>query len=180
MKWPSLPGSRHQLDLVAGLSDGILTALTLGAGHMFPGHPPMSLSLAVRIGLAGAISGAFIFMVAHYAELRGALVEAERQLNLARHGRFATTRLGRAAFIEAVIGALIASACTFCGALLPLLVGVCVPQIRWLSIVVALLALGLLGYLLALTVYGHPLRWVAAVMVGGVALAYVGMQLGIA
>jgi predicted membrane protein (TIGR00267 family) len=180
MKRGLLASSRHQLDLVAGLSDGVLTALTLGAGHMFPGHPPMSLSLALRIATAGAISGAFIFMVAHYAELRSGLIEAERQLNLTSRGRFATTQLGRAAFSEAVVGALLASICTFCGALLPLLVGVFVPQMRWLSIVVALLALGLLGYLLALTVYGHPLRWVAALIVGGIALAFVGMQLGVA
>lgn len=146
---------------------------------MLPGHAPMGLGLALRVGAAAAISGAFIFMVAHYAELRGELVEAERQLNLTAHGRFATTLLGRAAFNEAVVGALIASICTFCGALLPLLVGVFVPQVRWLAIVVALLALGLLGYFLAWAVYGHPLRWMIALVVGGIVLAFVGMQLDI-
>jgi predicted membrane protein (TIGR00267 family) len=180
MKWTSLTGSHHQLDLVAGLSDGILTALTLGAGHLLPGHPPMGLALALRIATAGAISGAFIFMVAHYAELRSALVEAERQLNLASHGRFATTQLGRAALIEAVAGALIASACTFCGALLPLLVGAFVPQLRWLSVMVALVALGVLGHFLARTTYGRPLHWVLALIIGGAVLALVGMQLEIA
>lgn len=180
MKWPTLSIARHQLDLVAGLSDGILTALTLAAGHMLPGRPPMSLSLAVRIGLAGAISGAFIFMVAHYAELRGALVQAERELNISSHGHFAATRLGRSALVESAIGALIASTCSFCGALLPLTVGVYTPGIRWLSIAVALLALAILGYLLAVTVYGSRLRWVITLVLGGAILAWVGMQLEIA
>lgn len=175
----TLFGPRYRLDLVAGLSDGILTALVLGAGHMLSGHASMGLGLALRVGTAAAISGAFVFLVAHYAELRGKLVEAERQLNLMAHGRFATTRLGRAAFIEAMVGALIASICTFSGALLPLLVGVYVPQVRWLAIVVALLALGLLGYFLARTVYGHPLYWMIALVGGGVMLTLIGLQLDI-
>ncbi len=177
--WAVLFGPHYRLDLVAGLSDGILTALILGAGHMLPGHPPMGLGLALRVGTAAAVSSAFVFLVAHYAELRGKLVEAERQLNLTKPGQFATTRLGRAALVEAMIGALIASLSTFFGALLPLLVGVFVPQVRWLAIVVALLVLGLLGYFLARMVYGHPLYWMIALAVGGLFLAFLGVQLDI-
>jgi predicted membrane protein (TIGR00267 family) len=172
-------GARHRLDVVAGFSDGILTALTLGAGHMLSSHTAMSLSLALRVGAAAAVSGAFIFMVAHYAELRGELVEAERQLNLTARGRLATSQLGRSALLEATIAALIASVCTFLGAMLPLLVGVFFPDIRWLSIVVALVALTLLGYLLARVVYGHPLRWCGVLVLGGITLAFIGMRLDI-
>jgi len=177
--WAALFGPHYRLDLVAGLSDGILTALVLGAGHMLPGRLPMDPGLALRVGTAAAVSSAFVFLVAHYAELRGKLVEAERQLNLTKHGQFATTRLGRAALIEAMVGALIASLSTFCGALLPLLVGAFMPQVRWLAIVVALLALGLLGYFLARMVYGHPLYWMIALTVGGILLALLGMRLNI-
>ena len=172
--------ARHRLDLVAGLSDGILTALTLGAGHMLPGSAPMGVSLALRVACAAAVSGAFIFFVAHYAERRGELVEAERQLNLTSHGRLATSRLGRAAMREAVVQAAIASGCTFCGALLPLMASALIPQPRWPGALVALLALCLLGYFLARTVYGHILRWMLGLVLGGVVLALLGVWLDIA
>lgn len=171
---------RRRLDLVAGLSDGILTALTLGAGHMLPGSTPMSVSLALRVACAGAVSGAFVFFVAHYAERRGELVEAERQLNLTSHGRLATSRLGRAAIAEAAIQAAIASGCAFCGASLPLLVSALIPQPRWLGVLVALMALCLLGYFLARTVYGHTWRWMVGLLLGGVALTLLGVWLDIA
>ena len=172
--------ARRRLDLVAGLSDGILTALTLGAGHMLPGSSPMSVSLALRVACAGAVSGAFVFFVAHYAERRGELVEAERQLNLTSHGRLATSRLGRAAIKEAAIQAAIASGCSFCGASLPLLVSALIPQPRWLGVLVALMVLCLLGYFLAHTVYGHALRWMAGLLLGGIALTLLGVWLDIA
>ena len=176
----ALFGARHRLDLVAGLSDGILTALTLGAGHMLPGSTPMSVSLGLRVACAGAVSGAFVFFVAHYAERRGELVEAERQLNLTSHGRLATSRLGRAAVWEAAIQAAIASICTFCGALVPLLVSALIQQPRWLGALVALIALCLLGYFLARTVYGHALSWMAGLVLGGVTLTLLGVWLDIA
>lgn len=172
--------ARHRLDLVAGLSDGMLTALTLGAGHILPTNAPTSIGLAFRVSCAAAVSGAFIFFVAHYAERRGELVEAERQLNLTSHGQLATSRLGRAAMREAAIQAAIASGCTFLGALLPLMVSALIPQPRWLGAAVALVALCLLGYFLARTVYGHPLRWMVGLVLGGVALALLGIWLDIA
>jgi predicted membrane protein (TIGR00267 family) len=176
----SLVDARHRLDLVAGLSDGMLTALTLGAGHMLPASTPVSPGLALRVACAAALSGAFVFFVAHYAERRGELVEAERQLNLTSHGQLATSRLGRAVMREAAIQAAIASGCTFCGALLPLVVGTWIQQPRWLGAVVALAALCLLGYFLARTVYGSPFRWMTGLVLGGVALTLMGAWLDIA
>lgn len=176
----SLFDARHRLDLVAGLSDGILTALTLGAGHLRPGSEPMEPGLALRVAVAAALSGAFIFFVAHYAEQRGELAEAERQLNLTSHGPLATSNLGRAALYEAMGQSAIASGCTFCGALLPLLLSAWLPRPRWLGAAVALAALCLLGYFLARAVYGHPARWMASLVAGGVALAALGAWLDIA
>ena len=172
--------ARHRLDLVAGLSDGILTALTLGAGHMLPTSAPMSIGLALRVACAAAVSGAFVFFVAHYAERRGELVDAERQLNLTSHGRLATSRLGRAAMWEAATQAAIASGCTFCGALLPLMVSALILRPRWLGALVALMALCLLGYFLARTVYGHPSRWMLGLVLGGAGLGLMGVWLDIA
>ena len=170
----------HQLDLVAGVSDGILTALVLGAGHMIAGRTPVTWWLALRVSMAAAISGLFIFGVAHYAELRSELLEAERQLNLTQHGRLAATRLGRAAFFDALAGAVVAGISTFAGALMPLSVAVIAPRTAGLSIGAALAALAVLGYLLARTVYGRPLRWVLALILGGAVLAYAGAKMDIA
>ena len=97
-----------RLNLIAGLVDGILTVLTLGAGHVLPGTRPMSLALGLRVAVAGSVSGAFIFLVAHYADLRGEFIEAERQLNLRSHGQLAASQLGKSAFREATAKALAA------------------------------------------------------------------------
>lgn len=174
-----LTGPQHRLDLVAGWCDGILTALTLASGKLLEANIPIDFSLALRVATAAAVSGGFILFVAHYAELRGELVEAERQLNLMSRGRFATTRLGRAVLREAVLGSLIAGICSFCGALLPLMVGALLPDQSWCAIAVALVTLALLGGVLGKVVYGSPLRWSVALLLSGMLLAYVGLQLDI-
>ena len=170
----------YRLDLVAGLVDGILTALTLGAGHMLSDATPATPGLALRVASAAAVSGALVFLVAHYADLRGELVEAERQLNLARHGRFATSRLGRAVLRESLAKAATASACTFAGALLPMLVGAIGGLPRWTPIAVSIVALCLLGGLLARAVFGRPVYWMLALGAAGGVLAWLGAQLKIA
>lgn len=179
MDRPGFSGQAYRLDLVAGLTDGILTALTLSAGHMLLSGSQITVGLAFRIACAAAISGAFIFLVAHYADLRGELVEAERQLNLTTHGRLAASHLGRAAFFGAATKAMIASACTFVGALLPMLVGAFIARPRWLPMVVSIIALSLLGFFVARSVWGRPWRWVLALALAGVVLTYIGAKLKI-
>jgi predicted membrane protein (TIGR00267 family) len=168
---------KHRLDLVAGCCDGILTALTLAAGRLIDADAVMGIGLALRVAAAAAVSSAFMFFVAHYAQLRSELFEAERQLNLTTHGRLVRSRLGRSIVLDSVTGALAASICSFCGALLPLIVGVLMPIARWLAIATALVALAVLGWGLALTVHGRPLRWAGGLVLGGGALAYIGMRL---
>ncbi|MEX1827316.1 hypothetical protein [Luteibacter sp. CQ10] len=169
-----------RLDLVAGLVDGILTALTLGAGHLLPGAESMTLVLGLRVAIAAAISGAFIFLVAHYADLRGEFIEAERQLNMLSHGHLAASQLGKSAFREALAKAFAASCATFIGALLPVAISVAVPQWQPMPLVVALGALAGLGGWLAHTVHGRPVRWVVALVLVGALLAAVGASLHIA
>lgn len=169
-----------RLDLVAGLVDGILTALTLGAGHLLPDAPPMNLALALRVAVASAVSGAFIFLVAHYADLRSEFIEAERQLNLLAHGQLAASQLGKAAFREAAAKALAACGATFVGALLPMSVAVVVPSWRSAPLVVSLLALAALGVWLSHTVHGRPIRWIVALVLVGSLLSALGAFLHIA
>lgn len=180
MSRPGGRGGTYRLDLVAGLVDGILTALTLGASHMLSAAVPATPGLALRVAGATAVSGAFVFLVAHYADLRGELIEAERQLNLAAHGRFATSRLGRAVLREAIAKAVIASLCTFAGALLPMLVGTIGGLPHWTPIAVSIIALCVLGGLLARGVFGRPAYWMLALGAAGGVLAWLGTQLKIA
>jgi predicted membrane protein (TIGR00267 family) len=168
----------RRVSCVAGLCDGILSALTLAAGPLLGGRV-MSVNLAFRVAFAALAAGAFMFFVANYAELRGELVHAERQLNLTSRGRFATTRLGTTVLQDAAIAAVIASVSTFVGALFPLLVSAYFPRPVWLSIAVAVVALGLLGIGLAEAIVGSPIRWGAALVLGGVCVCLIGLKLHI-
>jgi predicted membrane protein (TIGR00267 family) len=175
--WLSQP--EHRLDLVAGLSDGILTALILSAGKLLNSDEAVSVGLALRVATVATLTGGFVFFVAHYADLRSELVRAERQLNLLSHGRFASTRLGRAALHDAFASALIVSTCSFLGALIPLMASVLVPRPTWVGIAIAIGTLALLGIFLAKVVYGSPVRW-ALVLVGvGALLSFIGVRLEI-
>lgn len=175
---PGLP-AKNRLDLVAGLCDGILTALILAGGSLIYPEVPMGLGLSFRVAVAAAASGAFIFFVAHYAELRSELAHAERQLNLLSPGRFAATRLGRAVLREAFFGAMIASICTFIGALIPLSAGRLAAGLPWLGGAVALAALALLGFFLGRAVHGNPIRWALGLILAGVLVAAIGLELRI-
>jgi predicted membrane protein (TIGR00267 family) len=176
-----MPGllAKNRLDFVAGLSDGILTALILAGGSLVHAGSAMSLGLALRVATAAAVAGAFIFFAAHYADLRSELVQAERQLNLRSHGRFATTQLGKAVLRESVVSALIDSVCTFIGALIPLSASMIPYAPAWLGAAVAIAALALLGVLLGKAVYGSPLRWALGLAVAGGCVGYIGMKLRI-
>jgi hypothetical protein len=151
--------SGYRFALVVGLTDGILTALTLASGRLFASTERLTLGLALRIALASSVSGVFIFFTAEYSRLRGQLVHAGRQLNLAAHGHLATTQLGKAIQRDAISAALLSSTCNFLGAILPLLLGVAFPVLRWLPVAAAVAILGILGAVLAHTVYGNALRW---------------------
>jgi VIT1/CCC1 family predicted Fe2+/Mn2+ transporter len=168
----------RRLSCVAGLCDGILSALTLAAGPLLGGRA-MSISLAFRVAFGALAAGAFMFFVAHYAELRGELIHAERQLNLTSRGHFATTRLGTVVLCDAAIAAVIASVSTFVGALFPLLVSAFFPRPVWLSIAVAIAALGFLGMGLAKSIVGSRIRWGAALVLGGVSVCLIGLKLHI-
>jgi len=174
-----LSQTEHRLDLVAGLCDGILTALILAAGKLLTGGDSVTVSLALRVAAAATLTGGFAFFVARYADLRSELVRAERQLNLMSHGRFASTRLGRAVLRDAWLGALIISICSFFGAMLPLMISAILPRPTWLGVAVAIGTLALLGIFLAKAVYGSPARWALVLAIAGALLSLIGVKLEI-
>lgn len=164
---------------VIGVTDGILTALTLASGHFASGTRP-GMGLSLRIAAGSALCGIFVFYTAEYARLRRRLVDAEKQLNLWNRGHFATTRLGHRVRIEAVFSAVVSSSANFLGALLPLWCGTLLPGPAVLAILPSILALGVLGFVLAMTIHGNRLYWTSALMISGLLLAYVGTWLNIA
>jgi predicted membrane protein (TIGR00267 family) len=174
-----LVSSRTRLDVTAGLVDGILNALTLAAGHLVKSGGGATLDLALRVGAATGLTTVFVFFVAHYAELRAELVQAEKELNLTYHGHLAASRLGRRAIQEAVTGALVAAGCGLVGSLVPLMLCALLPGngIAGLSVTIGLL--GMLGAVLARSFHGSSLFWASAVMVGGAILTYVGIKIDI-
>lgn len=165
--------------IVVGLTDGILTALTLASGHLMTGTKP-TIELSFRIALGSAICGVFVFFTAEYARLRGELIHAERQLNLSSRGQFVTSQLGRQVRADAFASAFISSSANFLGALFPLCVGSFLPGPALLAVVPSIVALGLLGMSLAHIVRGSATIWIAALVASGIALSIIGVWLHIA
>jgi predicted membrane protein (TIGR00267 family) len=170
---------RHEniFALVIGLTDGILTALTLASGKAFNSTEPITISLALRISAASSLSGVFVFFTAEYMRQRGELVHAERQLSLTSH--LAATQLGRAALRDTLWGAAISSVSNLLGALLPLMAGALFPRLSWLTIAAGLLALSVLGVAAARSTYGNPVLWAIALVFAGGFLTIAGLQLRI-
>jgi predicted membrane protein (TIGR00267 family) len=167
---------RNRLDIVAGVVDGILNGLTLAAGKLLHGGGA-SWMLVLKVGAATGFTTFFVFFLAHYAQARTDLVRAERELNLLKHGRLATTRLGQQVLAESLFGASIAAVCGLLGSFAPLLLAMALPPV--IGIALTLILLAVLGAMLARTFYGSPWIWAVTVAVGGVALTYVGIKLDI-
>jgi len=175
--WIAQP--RTRLDVVAGVVDGILNALTLAAGRLLKAGDA-DLSLAARVAAATALTTLFVFFMAHYAELRAELTRAERELNLTSHGQLAASRLGSRAIRSALAGGCLAAACGMAGSFASLMLCAYLPGPRGLGILVTIGALGALGAMLAKSVRGSPLIWAAGVMFGGGMLTALGLWLNIA
>jgi hypothetical protein len=158
---------------VIGVTDGILTALTLAGGRIFERSQPITLGLAFRISGAASLSGVFVFFTAEYIRLRGELARSERQLNLTSGGRLAATRLGRAVLLDTVASAIVSSVCNFLGALIPLIAGTVA---SWLAVVVALSFLGALGLGAARAVHGSSAVWALALVLAGGILTVAGIK----
>jgi predicted membrane protein (TIGR00267 family) len=165
---------------ILGLVDGILNTLTLASASILHHGERVSIGLTLRVGAFALATAAFVLFVAQYAESRTELVREARQLNLLKHGRLAETRLGHAVLVDAFADATVASIASFLGAVLPLLAAFEFPAHSWLAVVVALLLLVALGFVVARIIHASPLRWVAALALGGIVLTAVGLQLRIA
>lgn len=172
-------GKKILLPVTMGLTDGILTALTLTANSLISNQPRISMFLALRVAGVAFFSGAFVYFVTKYAEFRQELVHAERQLSLLEHGKLALGHLGRSAMREAGFATMISSGSAFLGCLGPLLVATAFPRYPWSSVVASLFALVLLGVGLGRVLYGNVLRWALTLLVAGALLTVIGIELDI-
>lgn len=177
LRW--LFSTRNRLDIVAGLIDGVLNALTLAAARLYSGSGQISFALVVKVGAATAFTTIFVFFVAHYAQLRAELVHSARELNLTSRGHLAATKLGRQIAFESFIGAVIAAVCGLFGASVPLVLRAALPAPPAVSLGLTIALLGILGISLARGVSGSPWLWALSLMLGGIAITALGIKLDI-
>jgi predicted membrane protein (TIGR00267 family) len=169
---------RFILPIALGLADGILNALTLASASLFGSASHVSVSLAWRIAVAALVTAGFSVFVAAYAEARGELRHASRQL-LHTEDALAKTRLGRRAIQDAVLQATAASVSSAIGALVPLLLAAVLPGPAWIAAVIAIVCLGLLGVGLAHNVLANPVIWSISLVVGGICVTTIGIWIKI-
>ena len=165
--------------IVVGLTDGIITALIFTAGKILHVGGNIGPGLAIRIAVGVALPSVFTFYVAEYSRLRRELVHASRELNLSSPVHLINSQLGWIIIRKALVVTLVGTVAGFAGALLPLFVSVITPGSTWLPIAAAILALGAFGVGLAISVYGKPVYWMAALVVAGVLVTIVGRGLHI-
>jgi VIT1/CCC1 family predicted Fe2+/Mn2+ transporter len=168
-----LARAEHRAPFVLGISDGLLNALLL-SGHALIDNEQIGIGLALRVATFAAVSGAFAFFIAIYAEARLDLVERGRQLNLERRSSLATTALGRQALTRVVGQTAVASVCGFLGALIPMIAAIRSPL---LALVLALVALGVTGAGIARATASNVILWVVGLTIGGIVMAALGIAL---
>ncbi|MGQ4511534.1 hypothetical protein [Streptomyces sp. DW26H14] len=171
---------RTRLPLVLGLTDGLLNALTLAGASLIGSGASIGYLLAVRVSVVALVTAAFSVFVSDYAERRGQLVRASRELNLTTRGQLATTRLGRLALHRSLGAMAVACAASFIGALVPLLAGAVLPSVSWCVVVLAIAALAGLGAALGRVVGGRMAVWAVTMGAGGVVVTAIGVWLHIA
>ena len=160
--------------VITGLVEGMLTALTLVAGKMLRPGESITGDLALRIGLAAGFPTVVVFFAAEYARQRQELLHMAHQLNLTRRERLADGKLGRQAWRESSVSALVAGLCSFGGAVVPLAIASVIPGSGWPAIVVTVGCLGGLGAGVGYTAASCKLCWGIALMVAGGLLAALG------
>ena len=173
------PGGRIVLPVALGLADGVLNALTLASASLLGSGVHVTAGLAIRISIAALVTAGFSVFVGTYAEERGGLRHAARQVNLSNEGALVDTQLGQLAARRAVTQAALASGASMLGALVPLLIAAVVPGPGWIAAIIAVGTLGVLGVGLASTVVANRLAWAVSLIAGGIAVTAVGLWISI-
>lgn len=163
--------------VITGLAEGILTAMILAAGRILEPSGAATAGLAVRVGLVAGLPEAVVFFAAEYSRQQGDLARMERQLNLPPRRQLAAGRLGRQALEQSLSAACVASACSFVGAAVPLVLASVIPGSGWVSLLAAATCLALLGYGIAYTLSGCRVCWALVLALAGGVLSVLGVYL---
>lgn len=163
--------------MVAGLVDGMLTALTLACDHFLHPGGGMSVSLACRVALAAGLPSVIVVFSAGYARQRQEILRMAYQLNLDARRQLLQSNLGRQALHGSVIAALTSGAYSFLGALLPLLAAEVLGTSAWSSVGLIILLLGALGAVIGRLTASSQTGWALALMLAGSGLAWLGIHL---
>jgi predicted membrane protein (TIGR00267 family) len=170
--------SRVLFNVALGLIDGLLTALVLTAGVLLHSTTGIGMSQALRVSIAAALSGLFTVFVSDYARLRGELSHAARELNLASVRSLLASRLSGKVRAQAAFGALITTACSFLGAMIPL-ASAAVWRVPAAAFVAASISLVSIGLVLGRIVAGRSLVWAALLLAGGGLITLAGIWLDV-
>jgi VIT1/CCC1 family predicted Fe2+/Mn2+ transporter len=170
---------REAFAAVLGLTDGVLTVLTLAAGRMIHAQSGLPFSLAMRVAAASSLAGGVVFFTAEVARRNQELVHAERELNLVARGRLATTRLGHFVLTESSRAALTVIGSNFLGALSPLIASLIWKRFVLGPLCLSIISLGVLGGVIARATYRNSVLWASGLMLAGAVLAALGIWLRI-
>jgi VIT1/CCC1 family predicted Fe2+/Mn2+ transporter len=133
---------------------------------------------ALRVSIAGALSGLFTVLVSDYARLRGELSYAARELNLQSVRPLLASSLSSKVRTQAVISALITTACSFLGSMIPL-VSAAVWRVPPAAFVAASTSLVIIGFVLGRILGGRSLVWAVLLLFGGGLITLAGIWLDV-
>ena len=125
--------------------DGIVTALIVCTGKISEVENKFGINLAIRVSIGALITGGFVFFVAKYAELRGALAQAEKELCLTSSGKLVTTALGKKIIRASIGDAILCGVSIFVGTFFILLIAVVDFYPPWITFVASIVTLGISG-----------------------------------
>jgi hypothetical protein len=170
--------ARWLFNVALGLTDGLLTALVLTAGTLVGGAVRVSIDQAVRVSSAAALSGLFTVLVSDFVRLRVELSHAAQELNLTSVRPLLASRLGTKVRMQALAAALVTTACSFGGAMIPLASAALI-RVGWAGPAAAGTSLVAIGAVFGRLLSGNPLIWAMLLFSGGAMISLVGVWLRI-
>jgi VIT1/CCC1 family predicted Fe2+/Mn2+ transporter len=170
--------ARSLFNVALGLTDGLLTALVLTAGTLVRGTARVDIGQALRVSTAAALSGLFTVLVSDYVRLRVELSHAAQELNLTSVRPLLASKLGSEIRRQALTAALITTACSFGGAMIPLTSAVLF-RVGWAGPAAAAISLAAIGLALGRLFTGNSLLWAVLLLSGGATIALAGVLLHI-
>lgn len=169
---------KHLFPTILGLTDGIITALIFTSG-LISGHSRIPLQLIIKFSLGSSIISAFSYFIAKYSELREELIDTSIRLDPSSPLHLLKGRQGILIMMEAVTEAGISVASGFFGAFITMFPSFLFPGVGHVSIISAIIILGVLGSLISRSLEGGWVRWSVTFVLIGISASLMGIYLNI-